>query len=33
MAAAMGYLVMTLVSNQAFKRLEAYYRRGAQKIG
>jgi len=33
MAAAMGYLVMTLVSNQAFKRLEAHYRRGAQKIG
>jgi polar amino acid transport system permease protein len=32
-AAAFGYLVITLVSNQAFKRAEVYYRRGMPKVG
>ena len=31
--AAVIYLMITLVSNQAFKRVEAYYRRGMPKLG
>jgi len=31
--AALIYLTITLVSNQAFKRVEAYYRRGMPKLG
>jgi polar amino acid transport system permease protein len=31
--AALVYLMITLVSNQAFKRVEAYYRRGMPKLG
>jgi polar amino acid transport system permease protein len=31
--AALIYLLITLVSNQAFKRVEAYYRRGMPKLG
>jgi polar amino acid transport system permease protein len=31
--AAVIYLMITLISNQAFKRVEAYYRRGMPKLG
>jgi ABC-type arginine transport system permease subunit len=31
--AALVYLFITLVSNQVFKRVEAYYRRGMPKLG
>lgn len=31
--AAFVYLMITLASNQAFKRIEAYYRRGMPKLG
>ena len=31
--AAVIYLMITLVSNQAFKRVEAHYRRGMPKLG
>ena len=31
--AALIYLAITLISNQVFSRIEAYYRRGMPKLG